>query len=83
MLLARTALLPVRWQISSPSCGVMRSVGAAAHELESGFDFATREDVEKWRLFEARSERLFERVVKHWVAGLVGEIGEDDGVLLV
>jgi hypothetical protein len=56
--------------------------GSAAHELESRFDFAAREDVEKWGLLEARSQGLFERVVEHWVAGLVGEIAEDNRVLL-
>ncbi len=57
-------------------------VSGLAHEAEGLLDALFGNDAEERGLFELDGESLFEGVVEDGVAGGVGEVREDDGVLL-
>src|ERR1017187_2211065 len=73
-----TAALAVRSQISLASSGVRCASGGWPIKLS---DFWMRSS-EIRRLFELRGQPLAKRPVKHGVAGLVDEIGEDNRVFV-
>ena len=54
----------------------------AAHQLQSLVHLALGNQVEKGRLLKLYRESLLQRVVENRIAGGVGEIGEDNGVLV-
>ena len=76
------ALLPVRWQTSL--CDLRRQpvTGRTAHQLQCLIHLALGKQVEKGRLLKLYRESLLQRVVKYRVAGLVVEIGENNGVFV-
>ncbi len=57
-------------------------VDRLTHQAECLLDALFGDDAEEGRLFELDGESLLKGVVEDGVAGGVGEVGEDDGVLL-
>ena len=54
----------------------------AIHQLQGRGHAGIRQDIQKRRLLQLNGERLFQGSVKHAFACSVGEIGENDGVLV-
>ena len=59
-----------------------RSFGRATHQTKRFTHLAVGKDVEKGRLSKLDGQCLFQGIIEDRFAGLVVEIGEDDGVLL-
>ena len=76
------ALLPARWQTSRATSGVSLVPAGLVIRLQVGRDAILGEHVEEWRLIERDGQRGFQRVVEHGIAGAVGEVGDNDGVLV-
>ena len=66
-------------------CNVRREfcIGRLVHHLAEGLlDLLIRDDAQEGRLFQLYGKPLSQSTVEHRIAGRVGEVGEDDGVLV-
>ncbi len=60
----------------------MRASGRQTHQAENASHLLVIHDLEKRRLFQLDRQALAKRAVEDRIAGLVVEIGEDNGVLV-
>ena len=73
---------------AGPDAYVLRKVGSQSrirrlvHQRQRSSDAFLGDEAEERRLLELNRESLSQRVVEHRVAGRVGELGEDDRVLV-
>jgi hypothetical protein len=71
-----------------PDAHALRNVGRQSrirrlvHQWQRSADAVVRDEAEKRRLLELDREPLPQRVVEHWIAGRVGELGKYDCVLV-
>ena len=79
---SRTAALAVRSQILLRDLRSQPRIFRLSHQSQRLLDLLVRNQAEKRRLLQLHGQSLAQRVVKHRIAGLVVEIGQDDGVLV-
>ena len=74
-----TAVLATRWQ-TSRALAAVRAPPVGRPISVSVCWIRSKEETEKRGLFELHYDALLQRGVEHWVAGRVGEVGENDSV---
>ena len=73
---------------AGPDAHALRNVGSQSrirrlvHQRQRAADAFVGDEAEERRLLKLHRQSLSQRIVEHWVAGRVGELGEDDRVLV-
>ena len=78
---SRTAVLPVRSQISRAISGVSRVSGGRFMKRSACWMLLVRDESQERGLFQLHRQPLAKGLVKYRIAGLVFEIGQNNRVL--
>ena len=77
-----TTALPVRSQISRASFRGKPRVRRSAHQTKHVLNSFVGDKNNGWRLRQLHCQPLPKRLIKHWIARRIREVGDDNGVLL-